>query len=452
MLDRRTVPLATASFALGVPLVLYGSMVKPYSVDIALTILLTLMAGQLLARAEIRRREALACGLAGALSVWLSNAALLAAAGIGMMGLILARSRGADQRRTLLVAVALPWAVSALAAALVGLGATPDESRAYMKVAWRDDQAFMPFPPSTPAELAWPWRVLEGALGGSGGLGWPLASLFAGLTVLGLWRLLRTRGATAPLLLGPPIIAFAASAFELYPISGRVSLFLTPGWLLGVAAGVGTVANLLAPVLPRAGLAVAGAALAAPIAALATRPPVYRLQEARPLLDWVSARRLPDDPIFVWYRAGPNVRWYGEHYGMPGSELIWGGCWLAEPRRFLRDLDQLRGHSRAWVITSGSGSGAARLLMRYADSLGVRREQSRVEATLPGYLPMEAVLYDFSLPDRLARFSAETFPIAHVPVSAQAIQACMSGPVADRQRWNRAAEQIPSIAGFGVGD
>jgi hypothetical protein len=208
-----------------------------------------------------------------------------------------------------------------------------------------------------------------------------------------------------------------------------------------MAAGLGGLGELLVPVRPRAGLAVATLGIVGPIAALAARPPVYRLQEARPLLQWVSARRLPSDPVFVWYRAAPNVRWYGRSSGLLSGEIIWGGCWLGEPRRFLRELDQLRGKPRAWLIIAGSGSSAVGLLLRYADSLGSRREQTRVVATLPGYFPMEAMLYDFSDSDRLSRFSAETFPMGQVQAPAQAVQACNLGPVVAR------AERAPATPG-----
>jgi hypothetical protein len=59
---------------------------------------------------------------------------------------------------------------------------------------------------------------------------------------------------------------------------------------------------------------------------IASNPPVYRLQETDSLLEWLAAHRRPGDAVYVWYRAAPNVLWYGPRMGLPMSEVVWGGA------------------------------------------------------------------------------------------------------------------------------
>jgi hypothetical protein len=167
-----------------------------------------------------------------------------------------------------------------------------------------------------------------------------------------------------------------------------------------------------------------------PLTRIVSLHPTYRQQEMRPLLDWVASRRQPGDDVFVWYRAAPNVLWYSAAAGFDPQQLRWGGCWLDQPRRFLYDLEPLRGRRRVWFVTAGGRSAELKLLSSYVEQIGRLIDRQTVRATLPGYLSMEAWLYDFSDPARLARATAASFPITLPAAPGQAVLACRDGPMA----------------------
>jgi hypothetical protein len=151
--------------------------------------------------------------------------------------------------------------------------------------------------------------------------------------------------------------------------------------------------------------------------------PTYRLQEMGPLLEWVKARRRPGDVVYVWYRAVPNVVWYGPRHGLAASDIVEGGCWMAEPGGFLRDLDRVRGRPRVWLVLTGGTLAEARMMLEYAGQIGVRGEGRNMAASFPRY-HLEAWLYDFSDSTRLAGTSAAQFPV-NLPVPARAeVMAC----------------------------
>jgi hypothetical protein len=105
---------------------------------------------------------------------------------------------------------------------------------------------------------------------------------------------------------------------------------------------------------------------------------------------------------------------------------------LEDPRGFLRDLDRFRGRARVWIILAGSGSAAVNLLLDYANSMGARHEGLRLRSTVPGYLPIEVVRYDFSDSLRLAASSADAFPITIRAAEAHAVMSCTVGPMSVR--------------------
>jgi hypothetical protein len=152
-------------------------------------------------------------------------------------------------------------------------------------------------------------------------------------------------------------------------------------------------------------------------------PPTYRLQETDTLLDWLSARRRPGDAVYVWYRAVPNVAWYGPRHGLQAGDIAAGGCWMSEPRGFLRDIDRMRGRPRVWIELKGSGISEARMVLEYAGRIGLRGEGLSMPASFPRY-HLEAWLYDFSDSTRLAQASADSFPVTlRTPARAE-VMAC----------------------------
>jgi hypothetical protein len=82
MLTGFAVPFAVAVFALGIPLIRYGSEVKQYGVDAFVAILLLLLALDLRDR-DASARRLVAVGAAGFVVIWFSQASVLVMAGVG---------------------------------------------------------------------------------------------------------------------------------------------------------------------------------------------------------------------------------------------------------------------------------------------------------------------------------------------------------------------------------
>jgi hypothetical protein len=284
----------------------------------------------------------------------------------------------------------------------------------------------MPMPPRSlsdvlwlPGKFVWVFGKFELGLGRTdGGLSYRWSPVFAVVMVWGFWALWRKQHDAALFLLLPVAVCITLSAASLYPFTARTIAFLIPSVLLATAAGASHILSIwpdrwqfLTPVM----LAVLGGA---PIYATATTLPPSRVQHIRPVLQHVNERRLPGDKIFVYYGAGPAFGFYAPRLGIPAQGVVFGRCGLADPRRYLRELDAMRGSSRVWiVVTHVQRSGELELITGYLDQIG-RRLDAVVVSRTGGYGIEGAYgfLYDLSDRDRLVSTSSEIY----VPVLAPA--------------------------------
>ncbi len=398
-----TVLFATGLFALGVPLILYAAEVKQYSSDVAASVLLTLLAFDLVEQPPAVRF--LRIGLVGLGIVFFSQAAVFVLAGLGLALVIqafLERARAGQWRR--LSWLLVPWGAGVAAATILGRRSMTPVMRAELFRFW--SVGFWPLPPRTPAEVLWLPRTLRGFWGQSL-FQYPGSVLYLALMLLGFWAMWRRRADVALLLLGPLTVMLGASAARLYPFSGRLMLALSPAFLLAASEGLGFLAARL-----RAPAAVAAGLLALPpLFALAENHPVHLHEETRPMLAYVAARRQPQDAIYVYYGAELAFRYYGPRSGLEPERAFIGACHRGEPRAYLREIDLFRGRPRLWVIFAHDvpSLGEEALILDYLRRIGIRREGITVPEGDP--YAVTAQLYDLSIPERLAGASSDTFPV-----------------------------------------
>ena len=421
------VVLATVAFALGVPFVMYAAQVKPYSSDVAIALGLILLVLQILDDGHEARLPYI--GLAGVVSVWFSQGAILVVAGLGAaLAILVIRNRVTNGRRVLVIVV-LPWALGAVAAGLIARQLVAPATMAYLKYFWAD--AFVPLPPWSLRDATWPLRTLTAIFGRPGGLGYRFASAYALLAVYGVTTLWRADRHAALVLMAPLAAVVVAGAAQLYPIDGRLVLFLTPVFILSAASGAAAVAEQVAARWPVAGTALLLLVTTPVLERIVRLHPVYHIQPADALLEWLASQRRPGDIVYVWYRAVPNVEWYGPRLGITPDDIR-GGCWITEPRRYLKELDRLRGHARVWVVFAGVGMREVRMATDYANAIGVWKGGIISRSPVPLFPPMSVDLYDFSESPARAGVTADRFPITLAPPGKAASIACAAGPVSPR--------------------
>jgi hypothetical protein len=131
--------------------------------------------------------------------------------------------------------------------------------------------------------------------------------------------------------------------------------------------------------------------------------PFYR-EELRPVVRYLADHHEQGDAVYVYYGASPAFEYYAARFGIPRSEYRLGRCERGDWRRYLDEIDALRGQRRVWfVISHPFAKGGIReqaLFMDYFAALGRQLDSvSKIGAELR--------LYD--LGDAGARDARSTF-------------------------------------------
>jgi hypothetical protein len=246
ILPRRAALVALALFAFSDDLSYYSSEFKPYSLDLAAGLAITLIAYEAVAK-PVTRRRAGCMAICAVLAPWCSFASAFVVAGCGL-SLILAAILARCYRDALVwAATGIGWLFSFLLAYRASRSLLSPYTTMY--IFW--DFAFLPL---------WPWPSAPVSLGKAGGillevfvnplnlvppaLGWLGVVLPLCLLVTGTVRLFRRSWPGWLMLVLPVALAIIASVMKRYPFHGRLILELVPAFFLLIAEGTQAVFEL----------------------------------------------------------------------------------------------------------------------------------------------------------------------------------------------------------------
>ena len=231
--------LAMFLFAICDDLVYYSNELKPYSVDLAIGLLLTAMSLRALhAPAVARRRLTRGLAVVAVVSPWFSFASVFVAAGCGMV-LLADRLRAGDRAEAVRwLGVGAIWAVSVLVVPQISRRLLAAATSMY--VFW--DFAFLPAPPLNGRDAAKALGILLETLVTPLNLiptllPYAFAVAVLAMLVQGARRIGRRDLTTLAVLITPLVLALAASAARRYPFHGRLILWLAPALFLMIAEG-----------------------------------------------------------------------------------------------------------------------------------------------------------------------------------------------------------------------
>lgn len=389
-IDSKAIAVFLALFSAASYLVYFSSEAKQYSFDVALALLLTLLALRILLRGMTRKRLAL-FAIVALTAPWLSHTAVFVTAGVASVLIVHFAHGRAWTRAFAVLGSCLPAAVSTLFAHAIAARNVTDAEQ--MHTYW--SSGFMPMPPRSLGDALWFGRALGRIFRDP--LDFPFPALAVIAFLVGVWWMFRTRRETAVLLAAPAFVVLVASAAELYPfgsrheITGRVLLFLVPAFLFFIAEGAEQIRRRT-----KRGLRLAGVAfvllLVLPVAVRTAFSVPFRREEIRPVMRYLLQHRRPGDSVYVHFGATHAWRYYARRMGVASQDFRIGICARFEPARYAGDLAPLMGHGRVWIVSSNT-LGTRRInestfLIAYLDAKGRRLDTY-------GQAGAAAYLYDF---------------------------------------------------------
>ena len=419
---RRWLPPLAASIALvlfstAAALIVFGSEVKQYSTDVAAAVLLLWLAFDLAGR-EISVQLALRAGLAGALLMWFSQAAVLMAFGLAcsLAAFVWADQKPPKNRRLRSWACLLGiWGISALCATYVGFKSMTGPTLTFMRQYWA--AGLLPTPSWQALHTLWPLRQLLELLatGGQASLGYPHPKVYLALIITSFWPLWKRLGQRAFLLFAPIGVAIAAAVAREYPFSDRLILFLLPIFFVAIAATIQWIFEWLTSWSRYAGWLAVVLLLGPAISPVIAMPPPYRVEDIKPVLSHVRSNWRAGDTLYVFHGAIRGFTFYSGDYGFLDRDYVIGGFYSGSNRRYLQELDVFRQRPRVWILITHAfpWNREEQDIVQYLDTIGVRRDALSVPSRVVGRwaVPAQVFLYDLSNPRRLSAATAASIPL-----------------------------------------
>lgn len=387
-------------FAISWSLVYYSSDLKQYASDVMAVILLIYLAFRSLGE-DAKKKDIFLLARTGFFLIWISHPAAFVAAGIG---LVLALEKLLKKNYTRLFwifGVGAAWIVSFGTTYLISLRTlAADES---LKHYWRN--AFMPFPPWKD----WGWFIKTySSLLQNTSWGLDRDNLFllsTTLIIMGLISFFLRDWYKALIITTPVLIVSLASTMEIYPIRGRLALFLIPIIILFLAEGLGRIFTIINKWNHTAAI-VTYLILALYITWTPVNSAIDNLisprmsADIKPVMEYVSEHREEDDIVYIYHGARPSFNYYAPFYGLDTGNIITGldlGSTQALTQ-FKKHVDnKLNGNSRVWVIIShivdcgGCEGDMETFYVEYLNQYGHIEDQHRV-------MGASVYRYDFSAP------------------------------------------------------
>lgn len=346
-LNRPGALIALALFAVNPQLIYYTSEHKQYSVDVAITLALLVLANPLF-KPDATAKQYTYLALAGIFALWLSHPALFVLAGIGFALLIQNIQTRNRLNLRLTIISGILWLADFALLYFVNLRGL--RANSYLTDYWTE--AFLPIPPTIN------WLTSYFSENAQLQLGIPHLAWLASLLILAGWvALYREARLTAMTLAFIILFGVIASALHLYPVKGRLALFMIPLELIVLGKAFEFAQEIFKP-NRFAGIAVtlalSGYMLYSPSAESIQRfitPKYY--EHMRPYMDYLSASWKDGDALFVSIWAEPAFQYYAPFYKL---EEVSYTTSVAEdylnPDQLKSRFDSLIGKKRVWVLLS----------------------------------------------------------------------------------------------------
>lgn len=341
---------ALALFALSDLLIRYATELKQYGGDVFSTLLIYLCTARYLRSPTWTNAVVLA--VSGAVTIWLSFPSLFVIGGV-LCVLTFECLKGRFKWNHLICNLSA-WSASLVSLYFVQLRNL---------IAQRSQLEFYgvgAFPPANIDQTgSWLWNQVDLFTAKTLDLHIPL--LLGFLFIAGLVALTRKDARISFVLLFPIVPVFILSSLHLYPIVSRYLLFLAPTVYIIMAGGLDFAFGLLirnsrksqiSRVVATAICTACGIAVLWSPVAVAIKRVNHPLssEEVRPALQYIQENWQPDDYMYVYGGAANAYRYYRHLSVWDDAHVIVGKA--MDKDHFVRDLDQLRGKQRVWILVS----------------------------------------------------------------------------------------------------
>jgi hypothetical protein len=77
------------------------------------------------------------------------------------------------------------------------------------------------------------------------------------------------------------------------------------------------------------------------------------------------------DSIYVYYSSIPAFSYYAPQYKISTTDVILGVTSRENFNKYLKDIDQLKGHPRAWILFSHVREDEQTIILKHLNEIGM---------------------------------------------------------------------------------
>jgi len=374
--------MVTGMFALNGRCIFHAGELKPYSVDLAVALLMMVLILKW-DESKFSRPVSVAVAAGAALSIWFSfPSVFVVSAGLTCL-LIRELVRRQWWKVGALAGVGAVWLSSVGANYWFVLRTTVGND--YLQKYWAKNM----LPYSSISDMVfWTGDALVNTI--SEPLGFTCLGLGLVLFFIGVILLLKDHKFLGMMLLTPIFATFLGSALHLYPLGGfggRTILFLIPMFLLPMAAALGWISDHLPQGVGR----VVGTGLILvilffhPLTSIRTTilTPPDSTEEIRPVLRYVQQNARIGDTVYFYWKTRFAMAYYHRKFDFRHVKVIKGNALRKADRdgpQFISQLDALIPAGRVWLIFSNWGRPSepgAQMVTEYLSRFGQQTDMIR---------------------------------------------------------------------------
>ena len=406
ILNPEAVVIALGLFAILDPLVWYSTTLKPYSIDVAVTLLIYTFVINMRTK-QLNMLQTAFFAFAGAVVVWFSHPSIFIIAGVGVCSVAFCSINKEWARLRGQLFIYSIWALSFVALYILythNLTSDMDYNMGIEK-ALKMENSLMPFPPESLKDIRWYvdsfFETFDSAIGLS------FAGLAAFAFIVGGISMYSENRERFLLLISPFFFTVVAAALHQYSIKGRLILFLVPLMLLIISEGVAKVSNKSGHNPAKVGIILIALLFLYPFswATYHIKNP-SSLEEIKPVLSYIKDNWQKEDILYIHFYTQYAFEYYSKYYPEPFAfdekEYLIGiapGAWYYKWRKnkihdnyrmreditqsstdimkeYVKDLNKLKGRHRVWILFTGKvasmGLEDAKFFLYHLDTIGKR--------------------------------------------------------------------------------
>ena len=372
-LQKRMIPVAITLLTFSYYAIYYSNEFKQYSVDLLFTILLILLALKMY-KSNYNKNFSIYFGILAMISTWFSHTSLFVLSGVlvALFYELLIKKNKTDTGQAIdcknlkkLMVISL---LSISSFALHYFLIIRQLPKNHFYEFWAN--SFIPFPPSNLSDIKWYLNkiidFLKNPLGFSVLYGFAFIFLLMG--IYGFW--IRKEKIYFNLLILPLAMLILASVLHIYPINGRLVLFVIPIIYIIISEGMSQFVNSFYPHSRIIGILIIAILLLYPVFLglnLIINP--IQNEEIKPVIQYCLRNKKEEDKIYIYYGAKTAFEYYTWNNNIYTLNSI-GNNW-EKPEEYLKDLDKLKGTGRVWLLFSHTYQEEEKLYLSYLNYIAV---------------------------------------------------------------------------------